>query len=55
MQSQDDQMKCPKCHRFELRETPQGVTCRTCGYALSPGEADKFRLFKLLRDEAKRK
>jgi ribosomal protein L37AE/L43A len=55
MQSQDDQMKCPKCHRFELRETPQGVTCRICGYALSPGEVDKFRLFKILREEAKRK
>ena len=49
-----DEMKCPKCGRFGLRETPQGVTCRTCGYSLSPGEGDKFRLFRLLRDEEQR-
>ena len=48
-------MKCPKCGRFELREMGEGVTCRICGYTLSPGENDKFRLFRLLREESKRK
>ena len=48
-----DEMKCPKCGKLELRETPEGVKCRICGYTLSPGEGDKFRLFKLLKDEAK--
>ncbi len=46
-------MKCPKCGRFELRESGQGVTCRICGYTLSPGENDKYRLFKLLKEEDK--
>ena len=46
-----DEMKCPKCGRFELRETGQGITCRICGYTLSPGEADKYRLFRLLKEE----
>ena len=46
-------MKCPKCGRLELRETPQGVVCRVCGYALSPGENDKYRLYKLLKEEEK--
>jgi len=49
-----DEMKCPKCGRLELRETPTGVQCRICGYALSPGEGDKFRLFRLLKDEERR-
>jgi len=49
-----DEMKCPKCGRLELRETDNGVNCRVCGYTLSPGESDKFRLFRLLRDEAKK-
>ena len=49
-----DEMKCPKCGRLELRETPEGVKCKTCGYTLSPGEGDKFRLFRLLKDEEKR-
>ena len=49
-----EEMKCPKCGRLELRETIEGVRCRVCGYTLSPGESDKFRLFRLLRDEAKR-
>ena len=48
-----DEMKCPKCGRLELRETPEGVNCRICGYSLSPGEGDKFRLFRLLKDEEK--
>jgi ribosomal protein L37AE/L43A len=55
MKAQGDQMKCPKCGRLELREAGEGVTCRVCGYGLSPGEADKFRLFKLLREESKKK
>ncbi len=50
----EGEMKCPKCGRLELRQTPEGIICRICGYALSPGEADKFRLFQLLRDEAKK-
>jgi ribosomal protein L37AE/L43A len=53
MKSQNDQMKCPKCGRLELRETPEGILCRICGYKLSPGEADKFRLYKLLKEEEK--
>ena len=53
MRSDDDRMKCPKCGRFELKEGEGGIVCKVCGYQLSPGEADKFRLFKLLRDEAK--
>ena len=53
MKSQTDEMRCPKCGRLDLRETGQGVTCRVCGYALTPGENDKFRLYKLLREEAK--
>lgn len=46
-------MKCPKCGWFSLRETEGGVDCKTCGYKLSAGEADKYRLFRLLRDESK--
>jgi ribosomal protein L37AE/L43A len=53
MKSQADDMKCPKCGRFNLKDTGQGVTCGVCGYALSPGENDKFRLYRLLREEAK--
>ncbi|MBI3841329.1 MAG: hypothetical protein HY297_05205 [Thaumarchaeota archaeon] len=55
MKVQGDDMRCPNCKRFELRESGEGVSCRICGYALSPGEADKFRLFRLLKDEARRK
>jgi ribosomal protein L37AE/L43A len=54
MKSQSDDMKCPKCGRFDLRETPQGVTCRVCGYVLTPGEHDKYRLFKMLREDEKK-
>ncbi|QQG48137.1 MAG: hypothetical protein HY247_05110 [archaeon] len=54
MKSAEEDMGCPKCHRFELREHPEGVRCRFCGYALTPGEADKFRLFRLLKEESKR-
>lgn len=46
-------MKCPKCGRFDLKESGQGVACRICGYTLSPGENDKFRLYKLLKEEDK--
>ncbi|HZW84537.1 MAG TPA: hypothetical protein VFE91_01365 [Nitrososphaerales archaeon] len=55
MKDQREDMKCPKCGRFDLRESDDGIRCRVCGYALSPGEADKFRLYKLLKDEGKRK
>lgn len=51
MKSQSDQTKCPKCGRLDLKETGQGVTCRVCGYTLSPGESDRFRLYKLLKGE----
>jgi ribosomal protein L37AE/L43A len=51
MKTQSDEMRCPKCGRLDLRETGQGVTCRVCGYSLSPGESDKFRLFRLLKEE----
>ena len=51
----DDRMKCPKCGKFELWEVGEGITCKVCGYTLSPGEASKFRLFKLLREEARKK
>jgi len=54
MKAERDEMKCPKCGRFELRETPQGVTCRVCGYSLSPGENDKYRLYKMLKEEEKK-
>lgn len=54
MKLQGDEMKCPKCGRFDLREMEQGVTCRVCGYTLSPGESDKFRLYKLLKEEEKK-
>ena len=54
MKAERDEMKCPKCGRFELRETPQGVTCRVCGYMLSPGENDKYRLYRLLKEEEKK-
>ncbi|MDA4125517.1 MAG: hypothetical protein OK438_08770 [Thaumarchaeota archaeon] len=50
-----DQMKCPKCGRMELRVTGEGVQCKICGYTLSPGESDKYRLFQLLREESKGK
>ena len=53
MKAQGDEMKCPKCGRLELRETPQGVICRICGYALSPGENDKYRLYRLLKEDQK--
>ncbi len=55
MRDQEDRMKCPKCGRFELKEEDRGVVCKVCGYQLTPGEGDKFRLFKLLREEAKKK
>ena len=55
MKAADDRMKCPKCGRFELWEGERGIVCRVCGYQLTPGEADKYRLFKLLREEARRK
>jgi ribosomal protein L37AE/L43A len=54
MKAERDEMKCPKCGRFDLRETPQGVTCRVCGYSLSPGENDKYRLYKMLKEEEKK-
>jgi ribosomal protein L37AE/L43A len=50
-----DEMKCPKCGRFALRESEDGVRCKICGYSLTPGEVDKFRLFRVLREESKRK
>jgi ribosomal protein L37AE/L43A len=54
MRAQREEMKCPKCGRLDLRETPQGVTCRVCGYALSPGENDRYRLYRMLKEEEKK-
>jgi ribosomal protein L37AE/L43A len=53
MKKAGEDMRCPKCGRFDLRDTGQGVTCRVCGYTLSPGESDKFRLYRMLKDEEK--
>lgn len=53
MKSQTDEMKCPKCGRLDLKETGKGVTCRVCGYTLSPGENDRYRLYRLLKEEEK--
>ena len=53
MKIQADEMKCPKCGRFNLKQTEQGITCQVCGYTLTPGEGDKYRLFKLLKEEEK--
>lgn len=55
MIEQGADMKCPKCGRFGLKEGGEGVVCKVCGYQLSPGQADKFRLFKLLKEEQKKK
>ena len=49
-----ENMKCPKCGKFNLREAAEGVKCSVCGYALSPGEGDKFRLYRLLREESRK-
>jgi ribosomal protein L37AE/L43A len=54
MKAQEDRMKCPKCGRFELRETGPGITCKICGHTLTPGENDRFRLYKLLKEEEKK-
>lgn len=51
---QDLDMKCPKCGRFSLKGSDVIVVCGTCGYELSPGEATKFRLYRLLKSEEKR-
>ena len=47
-------MKCPKCGRFDLRDSEGQVECKTCGYTLSPGEGAKYRLFQLLREESRK-
>jgi ribosomal protein L37AE/L43A len=49
-----DEMKCPKCGKFDLRQVGEGVMCRVCGYSLTPGEVDKFRLYRLLKEESKK-
>jgi hypothetical protein len=38
-----------------LKESGDKIICATCGHALSAGEAAKFRLFKLLKDEEGRR
>jgi DNA-directed RNA polymerase subunit RPC12/RpoP len=48
----DQQMRCPKCGWYGLRDTDAGADCKVCGYKLTPGERDKFRLFQLLREES---
>ena len=49
-----EEMKCPKCGRYSLHSVGEGVQCKVCGYMLSPGEVDKYRLFRMLREERKR-
>jgi DNA-directed RNA polymerase subunit RPC12/RpoP len=49
----DEDMRCPKCRKYELRESDSGVECRVCGYRLSPGQVDRFRLYRMLREESK--
>ena len=44
-------MKCPMCARYSLRDVDRIVRCTICGYALTPGQSDKFRLFQLLKRE----
>jgi ribosomal protein L37AE/L43A len=53
VKNRSDEMRCPKCGRLDLRETPQGVTCRVCGYELTAGENDRYRLYKLLKEDEK--
>jgi ribosomal protein L37AE/L43A len=47
----EGEMKCPKCGMRTLRQSGDGVGCRTCGYELTPGEVDKYRLYRLIRNE----
>ena len=49
----EQEMKCPKCGRFSLRGSDVEVKCQICGYELSPGEATKYRLYKMLKSESK--
>lgn len=50
----DQEMKCPMCGRFALHTTEKGVGCKICGYDLTPGQVDRYRLFQLLKEEEKR-
>jgi len=43
------EMKCPKCGRASLKRKENGIMCGFCGYALSPGEEVKFRLYEMLK------
>lgn len=45
------EMRCPKCGMRTLRQSGDGVGCRTCGYELTPGEVDKYRLYRLIKNE----
>ncbi len=47
----DSEMKCPKCGKYSLKRTPDKILCRFCGYALSPGEETRYRLYEMLRDQ----
>lgn len=47
-------MKCPKCGRFSLQATGTSVRCRICGYELTAGQVDKYRLFQILKKEERR-
>ena len=47
----NQKMRCPKCKLHALKERQDKIICSACGYALSAGEAAKFRLFKLLENE----
>jgi ribosomal protein L37E len=48
-------MKCPKCGRFSLQVLGSGVRCKICGYDLTPGQVDKYRLFQMLKSEDKKR
>jgi ribosomal protein L37AE/L43A len=45
------EMKCPKCGKFALKRGAERVLCRFCGYALTPGEETRYRLYEMLKDQ----
>ncbi len=46
----NSEMKCPKCGKYTLKRGPEKILCKFCGYALSPGEEARFRLYELLKE-----
>jgi ribosomal protein L37AE/L43A len=45
------EMKCPKCGKFALKRGADKVHCRFCGYALTPGEETRYRLYEMLKEQ----